>query len=274
MLKDKIDIKKGMIILILVAIALLSVTVISKYASSPEFHASSIKVLDDKKLIAMGMTTSVSVISTAITALPGDTASPVAEQLSQLTGPLFIIVCAIYLEKFLLTVTGYISFTFLIPIACLLAGIYVVTSKAILKTIAIKITILAISLFMIVPFSVKITQLIDATFQETIDQAYNAVENVEEGESESNEGDSNIFWDIVDTVGSGVSSMVDTAKNAVNVFIDAIAVLIITTCVIPIVVMLLFVWVIKTILGLNMKMPDLTKIILNKEKKIGFKQQE
>ena len=274
MLKDKIDIKKGMIILILVAIALLSVTVISKYASSPEFHASSIKVLDDKKLIAMGMTTSVSVISTAITALPGDTASPVAEQLSQLTWPLFIIVCAIYLEKFLLTVTGYISFTFLIPIACLLAGIYVVTSKAILKTIAIKITILAISLFMIVPFSVKITQLIDATFQETIDQAYNAVENVEEGESESNEEDSNIFWDIVDTVGSGVSSMVDTAKNAVNVFIDAIAVLIITTCVIPIVVMLLFVWVIKTILGLNMKMPDLTKIILNKEKKIGFKQQE
>ena len=49
MLKDKIDIKKGMIILILVAIALLSVTVISKYASSPEFHASSIKVLDDKR---------------------------------------------------------------------------------------------------------------------------------------------------------------------------------------------------------------------------------
>lgn len=270
MIKEKINIKKIIMIILFVAIAVLSITVISKHTSSPDFHASSIEVLDDKKLIAMGMTTSVSVLSTAITALPGDTASPVAEQLSQLTGPLFIIVCAIYLEKFLLTITGYISFTYLIPIACFLASIYIMTQKPILKTLAIKITILALSLFMIVPLSVKTTQLIEATFQETINQTYEAAHQVNTEESIEDEENTHFFDNIVDTVSGGVSTVVETAKNAVNVFIDAIAVLIITTCVIPIVVMLLFIWITKTILGID----TIEKFIPNKQNKIGFKQKQ
>lgn len=270
MTKENIYIKKIIMIVLLIAIAILSITVISKYTSSPDFHANSIKVLDDKKLIAMGMTTSVSVLSTAITALPGDTASPVAEQLSQLTGPLFIVVCAIYLEKFLLTITGYISFTYLIPIACFLAGISIITQKTVLKTLAIKITILAISLFMIVPLSVKTTQLIEATFQETINQTYEAAHQVNTEETIEDEENSNFFSNIVDSVSGSVSTVVDTAKNAVNVFIDAIAVLIITTCVIPIVVMLLFIWIIKTILRID----TIERFIPLKHNKIGFKQEQ
>lgn len=58
--------------------------------------------------------------SAAITLLPGDTATPIAEKLADLSGYFLIVLCAIFLEKYLLTITSYVSFTILIPAACAL----------------------------------------------------------------------------------------------------------------------------------------------------------
>ena len=115
MFKDKFKSKNVVIAIALLIAAILSVTVVSKYATSEEVHSSSIAALDDKKVTAMELTAGVAATSTAISALPGDAATPIAEQVSELTGPLLIVVCAIYLEKFLLTTIGYVAFKFLIP---------------------------------------------------------------------------------------------------------------------------------------------------------------
>ena len=50
--------------------------------------------------------------------------------------------------------------------------------------------------------------------------------------------------------------LADSARNALSVFIDAIAVLLITTCVIPILVILFFLWMIKLIFGLNIDLSE------------------
>ena len=102
--------QKITVLTILFIIALLSVTVVSDYATSLEVHAVTLEELDEKKMTALGLTASVTAVSTAISAIPGDAATPIAEQISELTTPLLIIVCAIYLEKFLLTTLGYVSF--------------------------------------------------------------------------------------------------------------------------------------------------------------------
>ena len=136
MLKDKLTSKNIIVTIALLVVAILSITVVSKYATSAEVHSSSITALDDKKMTAMELTAGVAATSTAISALPGDAATPIAEQVSELTNPLLIVVCAIYLEKFLLTTIGYIAFDFLIPFACLLGIIYIFSYKEVAKALA------------------------------------------------------------------------------------------------------------------------------------------
>ena len=95
MMKEQALIKKIIITIALLLIAVLSVTVVAKYATSPSVHASTIEVLDEKKLTALGLTASVTVTSAAISAIPGDAATPIAEQISELTTPLLIVVLSL-----------------------------------------------------------------------------------------------------------------------------------------------------------------------------------
>ena len=53
------------------------------------------------------------------------------------------------------------------------------------------------------------------------------------------------------------TELVESVKNALSVFIDAVAVLIITTCIIPVAVILFFVWLIKMLFGIEIKKPAL-----------------
>lgn len=265
MIKDKLTSKNVIITVVLLVVAILSITVISKYATSAEVHSSSITALDDKKMTAMELTAGVAATSTAISALPGDAATPIAEQVSDLTNPLLLVVCAIYLEKFLLTTIGYIAFDFLIPFACLLGIIYIFSCKEVAKALAIKLGVFALAISMVIPVSIKVTQLIETTFEESINQTYETAGKVtDEAEKSSEEEDTNAFADFLKGIGEGVSNLAENAKNALSVFIDAIAVLIITTCVIPIVVILFFLWIIKIIFGIRINIPASKMLVKRK----------
>ena len=262
-MKEKINSKKIVMTAILLIIAILSVTVVSKYATSADTHANSIMALDEKKMKAMELTAGVAATSTAISAIPGDAATPIAEQVSELTTPLLIVICAIYMEKFLLTTIGYMSFNILIPFACLLLGIYLFYKKEVLRTLGIKLTVFALAAFMIVPVSVKVTDLIEQTFRSSIESTYETVDEItgEAEKSSTEENGAKGFEKFLNSIGERVSNFKENAKNALSVFVDAIAVLIITTCVIPIAVLLFFVWIVKILFGVNIPVPKRKKIV-------------
>lgn len=256
MWKEKITSKNLLIAVVLLVIAAISFSIVSKYATSIEVHSSSIAALDDKKVKAMELTAGVAATSTAISALPGDAATPIAEQVSELTGPLLIVVCAIYLEKFLLTTIGLVSFKFLIPFACLLGIIYLFSTREVARALAIKLGVFGLAISLVIPASVKVTELIETTFEESITQTYESADIItNEAENASDEEESGRFAEFLKGIGDSVSSLAENAKNALSVFIDAIAVLIITTCVIPIVVIIFFLWIIKMIFGIKIHIP-------------------
>ena len=68
---------------ILLLVAILSITVIGKYASAPENHQKTIASLDEKKQTVMELTAASTVTSALITLLPGDTATPIAEKMAE-----------------------------------------------------------------------------------------------------------------------------------------------------------------------------------------------
>ena len=55
-------------IVLLMAVALTSILVLSRYTASPDFYASSLQKLDEQKMNAMMLSSVVTVVSTAISA--------------------------------------------------------------------------------------------------------------------------------------------------------------------------------------------------------------
>jgi len=101
--------KQTMMLITLLAIALFSILAVSKIVTSPSFNAANIKSLDDKKVIVMKLAASAAASSTALSLLPGDVATPIANQIAELSSYFIVVLCAILLEKMLIAVVGYVS---------------------------------------------------------------------------------------------------------------------------------------------------------------------
>lgn len=245
---------------ILLTILLLSVTWFSKVISSPEFHKKSIEALDEKKVTVMELTAATAATSVTISAIPGDATTPIANQIAELSSYLMIVVGAIMLEKFLITMTGYLTFTYLIPLACVLGIAYLFIPLNLLRKLAIKLSIFGIVICLVIPVSIRISDLVEDTFQvqqaiQKAEQSANIIEKQSDSEEAADEGGSRIanwFSQIGEQITSSVSGAVETVENAMSSFIDAVAALLITTCVIPILVLLFFVWLTKIIFGSDM----------------------
>ena len=126
---------------VLLLVAILSITVVGKYVSAPENHQKTIASLDEKKQTVMELTAASTVTSALITLLPGDTATPIAEKMADVSGYLLVVLCAIYLEKYLVTITGYVAFTYLIPIACGLWMLNLIFANATVRKLAAKLAV-------------------------------------------------------------------------------------------------------------------------------------
>lgn len=96
-----------------------------KYTASPtmKINAHAIQSLDDKKTTTLELTAAATAASAAITLIPGDAGTPIADKLADLSSYFLIVVCAIYLEKYLVTITGLAAFKLLIPIGCILLSL-------------------------------------------------------------------------------------------------------------------------------------------------------
>lgn len=283
---------------ILLLVAILSITVIGKYASAPENHQKTIASLDEKKQTVMELTAASTVTSALITLLPGDTATPIAEKMADVSGYLLVVLCAIYLEKYLVTITGYVAFTYLIPIACGLWILNLAFENATVRKLAAKLAVFGLAISLVVPASVKISDLIGDTYQAQIEATIedakntqsilensgvvddtNATEttgtteasetvtgNVQEKENNNSSSVSNIFdWakdaisgakdsvaNVVENVTVSTEELVQKVENSLNHFIEAVAVMIITSCVIPMLVLLLFFWMVKIVLDVDL----------------------
>ena len=295
-MKNNFDRKKRIAAVVLLLVAILSVTVIGKYASAPENHQKTIASLNEKKQTVMELTAASTVTSALITLLPGDTATPIAEKMADVSGYLLIVLCAIYLEKYLVTITGYVAFTYLIPAACVLWILNLFFANATVRKLAAKLAVFGIAIFLVVPASVKISDLIGDTYQAQIEatiedakSTQNILENSDPGndtgEAEIGTGTteaatantqektnsesgsvSNIFdWakdafssakdsvaNVVENVTISTEELVQKVENSLNHFIEAVAVMIITSCVIPMLVLLLFFWMVKIVLDVDL----------------------
>lgn len=271
--------KKILFALIPIVIALLSFFVIARFTSSTEFNAKTIQSLDDKKTTVMELTAASTAASAAITLIPGDVGTPIANKLADLSSYFLIILCAIYLEKYLVTITGYAAFKILVPIACVFFSGYLLWRKEILRVVAQKFLLFGLAVYLVIPASVKVADMIETTYassiESTIETAKQTTDEIEsetgesgqvddkssneksqsDSDSDSKENAGGFFSGLFNKVQEGVSTATANVENVLNNFIEALAILLVTSCLIPILVLIFFVWLVKMLLGLNIDIP-------------------
>ena len=271
--------KKILFALIPIVIALLSFFVIARFTSSTEFNAKTIQSLDDKKTTVMELAAASTAASAAITLIPGDVGTPIANKLADLSSYFLIVLCAIYLEKYLVTITGYAAFKILVPIACVFFSGYLLWRKEILRVVAQKFLLFGLAVYLVIPASVKVADLIETTYassiESTIETAKQTTDEIEsetgesgqvddkssneksqsDSDSDSKENAGGFFSGLFNKVQEGVSTATANVENVLNNFIEALAILLVTSCLIPILVLIFFVWLVKMLLGLNIDIP-------------------
>lgn len=271
--------KKILFALIPIVIALLSFFVIARFTSSTEFNARTIQSLDDKKTTVMELAAASTAASAAITLIPGDVGTPIANKLADLSSYFLIVLCAIYLEKYLVTITGYAAFKILVPIACVFFSGYLLWRKEILRVVAQKFLLFGLAVYLVIPASVKVADMIETTYassiESTIETAKQTTDEIEsetgesgqvddkssneksqsDSDSDSKENAGGFFSGLFNKVQEGVSTATANVENVLNNFIEALAILLVTSCLIPILVLIFFVWLVKMLLGLNIDIP-------------------
>ncbi len=65
-------------------------------------------------------------------------------------------------------------------------------------------------------------------------------------------GISGFFSKVTDSITGAAAGAVEKLRNVLNRFLEALAVMLVTTCLIPILVLLFFVWLVKLILGVEL----------------------
>ena len=260
-------------IVALVVLALLSGFVARPHFADTKTWDSTIEVIDQKKGNVLALTTSCVALSAGITALPGDTGTPVAEQLAQLSGNLGIVLAVLYLEKYLLTILWSVGLGILIPFALVLfaasLGIHGRWStSAVLRRVATRVLVVAMIGMALVPASVWVSQKVDETYQVSIEQAEQKATSAAEASSSKSEKKSestenkNVLEQLTEGASSLLTSVTDSAKSMtdevvqqVTDLIEGVIVMIVTSCVIPLLVLAAFLWLGHVLLGIDISGP-------------------
>jgi len=261
----------------LIALGVLSFMLFSRLATSAELIGPIRDTLQVQQNRVTGMAATSTALSVALSALPGDLASPIANQLADLSGYFVVILAAIFLQKMLFGFVGYVVFRFIIPLACLLGILAIARRSEFVGVLAIKLAIFGVVLFTAVPLSIGVSGAMNNIQEQVmgIDYSYSdslidpsaqlpVLDEFDEDEGADNtgfwNGVANLFRRAANAVGETVTGAVRSTQEAVNSavqafnnFIERIAWFIITTLIIPLLTIALVAWVIKLLFGFDLK---------------------
>ena len=267
------------LVLAALAVALVSIFVVAPRATSPQANAHVVASLDEKRSTVTSLMASSTASSAAISLLPGDAGTPIAEKLVDLSSDFMVVLAAIYLEKYLLAIMGHATFKFLVPAACAAFAVGTLAQRRpalrqVCLRLAARLLLFGLAVYFVVPASVLVSDVIERTYQDSIDQTLEVAEqtaseieaSVQEEEQADVAGGSTAgglvgglvqtLQQLPETLTGTVTGLTEDAQNSLNNFIDALAIMIVTSCVIPILVLLFFLWLVNMLLGSNIEVPQ------------------
>lgn len=183
-----------------------------------------------------------------------------------------IVLAVLYLEKYLLTILSTLAFGALIPLAL---GLFCAallmhnnpSTSRVMRVAGTRVLVVAAVLLFLVPTSVWVTERVDSMYQSSIEQAEtDAAANQDQGQDQEPEGEKNenkgfldslidMVTDAGEALANGAQSITDSVVAQVNNLIEGAVVMIVTSCVIPLLVLVAFLWLGHALLGIDVSAP-------------------
>ena len=247
------NLRTAVCVALLVLAMVVSALPVANKAMSPETHEKTIASIDEKTVTVLKLTAATSLASAGISVLPGDTATPIAEKLADFTEYFLLTLVVLYAEKYLMTIMGAAAFRILIPIALALVVAGMFWKPQLTRRLALKLGVVALALYLVIPLSIKVSDVIYNTYEDSINNTLTAAQEFTDETNVIAEAgeDKGLIASALDRLSETADTLANKAANILNRFVEALAVMIVTSCIIPILVLVFFLWVIKQITGLD-----------------------
>ena len=265
-------------ILLAIFIMVFSFTVLTSKIPESQYIQNTIERLEDSQSTLMAFSGTTIATSLAISALPDDFASPLASTVSDLNTYFIFLFAVLFVEKLIVIEGVKISLAYIIPAACILYVISILTTKEVFKTFATKLLILGISIIVVIPISTHFTEVVCEDYliyvDETIAEADAGAGKINEVMTTSNE-DATFFDKLSDafkTAIKDVSDLLTYFKNVVKKCVNSVAIMIVTTFVLPLLTLMLFRWLLNELFALHFPTPNIQIKLPHKKHKNGTEQ--
>lgn len=249
-------------LLVLLLIVVISVGIIGPLANDSKFVKGTMACLDEDKEMVAGISAATLGLSFVITFFPDDVGTPIANTLADMNKFFIFIMAVIIVERLLVLVGTKLIFVYMIPLICGLFALGIVTTKNVFKKFAIKLSILSLAVVLVVPIATHFSRFVGkdylAEVSETIDDTKNGADKMVEANEE--DGSNLSFLEKVeksfDSLVDGTSGAVSYMKNATTRLGRSIAILIVTTFVVPVLVLFFFRWLLNELFRIRLRIPD------------------
>ena len=256
-------------------ILVLSVFVFAQRVPETKIVEDTIESIEESNKTIMEFSGATVTTSLALSAFPNDFATPLASTLSDLNTYFIFIFAVLFVEKLIVIEGVKIAFVYIIPAACILYIAYVSFGKDFFKNFAMKLLVLGLAVIFVIPCSTYFTEKVCADYlvyvEETIDEANAGAEKVNEvmasGEEEADIFDklSNAF----NTAIQGMSDLLDYFENVLKKCVNSIAIMIVTSFVLPLLTLFLFRWLLNELFGWNLPRQPINIRLTGKKKADG-----
>ena len=158
---------------------------------------------------------------------------------------------------------GYVSFAFIVPLACALLCGGIILNREKVRSLSYRLLITSIAVYLAIPFSVRVSETIYNTYESTINQTISSAERISVAEEDDSTIDKFVSW-IKDAAGT----VVDYVTGLLSRFVEAVAVMLVTSCLIPILVIIFFAWLVKVFFKVDFSLSDAERLIKKRKKNL------
>jgi len=242
-------------------IMVFSITVLAGKIPETAYVQESLESLEESQNTILKFSGTTLSTSLAMSALPDDFATPLAETIADMNTYFIFIFAVIFVEKLVVIEGTQISLMYIIPAACLLYMLFLLTSKGVFKNFSIKLLILGISIVMVIPISTHFTETVceeylvyvDETIEETEAGANKINEIISSGDEEATLFDK--LSDAFKTAIQGISDLLDYFNDVIKKCVNSVAIMLVTTFVVPMLILFLFRWLLKELFAIHIPIP-------------------
>lgn len=259
-------------VLLAVFFMMLSIFVLAYEVPQTKYVQSTVESLEASRTKIMEFSGATIATSLAITALPDDFGTPLADTLADMNTYFVFIFAVIFVEKLLVLEGVKFSFAWIIPIALGLYILGTLVTKDSIKLFGKKLLIFGMAVVFVIPVSIHFTEKVCADYlvyvDETIEEANDGAQKVNEIMA-TDEDEATIFDKLSSafkTAMSGMSDLLEYFENVIKKFVNSIAIMLVTSFVLPLIVLFIFRWLLRELFSLNLSLPQVKIMLPGKNK--------